>query len=84
MVAKLLNGVALPSAHSSLVGSVFSLVLFSFTCLLACFVLLFSFFYRCSCPCLLGALTSVGGARTATTLTQKQQRVAVVTQTSNG
>jgi hypothetical protein len=44
MVAKLLNGVALPSAHSSLVGSVFSLVLFSFTCLLACFVLLFSFF----------------------------------------
>jgi hypothetical protein len=81
MVVKLLNSIALPSAHSSLVGSVFSLVLFSFTCLLH------SLFYRCSCPCLLSALTDVdgdGGARMATILMQKQQRVAVVTQTSNG
>jgi hypothetical protein len=41
MVVKLLNSVALPSAHSSLVGSVFSLVLFFFY-LLASFSL-FSF-----------------------------------------
>jgi hypothetical protein len=54
MVVKLLNSVALPSAHSSLVGSVFSLVLFFFY-LLACFVLFILFFYRCSCPCLLSA-----------------------------
>lgn len=88
MVVKLLNSVALPSAHSSLVGSGFRL--FSFFYLLVCFFLFILFFYRCSCPCLLSALTAVdddggsGGARMATTLTQKQQRVAVVTQTSNG
>jgi len=59
--------------------------LFSFL-LLACLFASFSYSlsYRCSCPCLLGALTAVGGARMATTLTQKQQRVAVITQTSNG
>jgi hypothetical protein len=34
MVVELLNSVMLPSAQSSLVGSMFSLVLFSFTCLL--------------------------------------------------
>ena len=87
MVVKLLNSVALPSAHSSLVGSDFRL--FSFFDSLVCFVLFILFFYRCSCPCLLSALTvaaaaaAVGGgggggdgaARMATTLTQKQQRV---------
>lgn len=89
MVVKLLNSVALPSAHSSLVGSGFRL--FSFFYLLVCFVLFILFFYRCSCPCLLSALTAVddddggsSGVRMATTLTKKQQRVAVVTQTSNG